>query len=85
MSARYYNTGGEYLCDPVINEEAGTVTLQSKIGITVDSLWTAIAECEPDQTSLAVSATTDGCEDPSKWSHDLTASVSLTVNIAIII
>ena len=74
--SRYYNTGGEYLCDPVINEEAGTVTLQSKIGITVDSLWTAIAECEPDQTSLAVSATTDGCEDASKWSHDLTASVS---------
>ena len=74
--SRYYNNGGEYLCDPVINEEAGTVTLQSKIGITVDSLWTAIAECEPDQTSLAVSATTDGCENPDNWTHDLTASIS---------
>ncbi|MBN2752332.1 MAG: hypothetical protein JXQ84_06455 [Rhodospirillaceae bacterium] len=72
----YTDTAGEYVCSPVVNQAAGTVTLQSRKRITIDGVSQYITECTPDTSTLAITATTDGCMDPSKWIHDLDTNTS---------
>ena len=72
----YQDTAGEYVCTPIVNQAAGTVTLQSRKRITIDGVPQYITECTPDTTTQAILSTTDGCMDPSKWNHDLAAGVS---------
>lgn len=72
----YTNAAGDDICTPVINTSAGTVTLQSRVRITIDGASSFISECTPDTTTQAILSTTDGCMDPSKWTHDIAAAVS---------
>lgn len=72
----YADLGGNYVCTPITNLTNRTVTLQSRKRITVDGVPQYITECTPDTSSQGIFATTDGCMDPSKWTHDLVASIS---------
>lgn len=72
----YTDSAGGYVCAPITNLDAKTVTLQSRKRITVDGVPQFITECTPDTTAQAILATTDGCMDPSKWTHDLDAGIS---------
>ncbi|MGK2742653.1 hypothetical protein ACSHT0_17410 [Tepidicaulis sp. LMO-SS28] len=72
----YENTAGEPLCEPVINQGSGTVTLQSRVQIEMDGAEQFISECKPDTSGSALIATTEGCTNPSTWTHDVSAGVS---------
>ncbi|CAA7619307.1 hypothetical protein [Magnetospirillum sp. UT-4] len=72
----YADAGGNYICTPITNLTTKTVTLQSRKRITVDGVAQYITECTPDTSSSAIMATTDGCMEPSQWTHDLDAGVS---------
>lgn len=72
----YKGAGGEYVCQPIMNLQGGTATLQYRKAITVEGQRQYITECTPDTSSQAVFATTDGCTDMSKWTHDIGAAVS---------
>ncbi|MFN4277990.1 MAG: hypothetical protein ACK4FJ_16975 [Ferrovibrio sp.] len=72
----YTDAGGAYICQPVIDQNASTVALQSRLRITVGSLSQFITDCTPDTSTLAVQSTTDGCTDPSLWQHDMAAARS---------
>lgn len=72
----YTDAGGSYICQPVINNAAQTVALQSRIQITVDGLSQFITDCTPDSSSIAVVSTYDGCTEPTSWTHDLSAAVT---------
>src|SRR3546814_8241806 len=41
-----------------------------------DLLSQFITDCTPDTSTLAVQVTTDGCNDPANWLHDISAGVS---------
>ena len=74
---RVYETDtGTSICPALINEDNGTATLQSKVAIVVNGVRQYISECEPDTSTLALAATTDGCDNPATWSHDINAGVS---------
>lgn len=72
----YQDAGGNNLCTPITDMTGMTVTLQYRLQITNNGLTTFITDCTPDTTSHAVVSTTDGCMDPSAWTHDLSAGVS---------
>ena len=72
----YTDTLGEYVCTPVVNLTDNTVTLQSRKRITIDGVSQYITECTPDTATQSILATTDGCMDPSAWTHDVDAGVS---------
>jgi hypothetical protein len=72
----YTDAGGAYICQPVIDSNANTVALQSRLRITVGSLSQYITDCTPDTSTLQVVATTDGCTDPGVWQHDISAARS---------
>lgn len=72
----YETAAGDKVCAPIVDVAGGTATLQYKLGITVAGLEQYISECKPDTSSLAVTATTSGCNDPTTWTHDLDAGVS---------
>lgn len=71
-----YGVGGQNICQPIVNQDAGTVTLQSRVQITVDGVPQYVTDCTPDTHTLALVATEDGCANPSTWEHDLSAGVS---------
>ena len=71
-----YEVGGQNICTPIVNQDAGTVTLQSRVQITVDGIAQYVNDCTPDTHTLALVATEDGCSNPSTWEHDLSAGVS---------
>lgn len=72
----YTDSANEYVCTPIVNQTGGTVTLQSRKRITIDGTSQYITECTPDTATQAILSTTDGCMDPSKWTHDIEAGVS---------
>lgn len=72
----YTDSANEYVCTPIVNQTGGTVTLQSRKRITIDGISQYITECTPDTATQAILSTTDGCMDPSKWTHDIEANVS---------
>lgn len=72
----YETAAGEPLCEPVVNEGSGTVTLQSRVQIEVDGAEQFISECKPDTSGSALIATTEGCTSPATWTHDVSAGVS---------
>lgn len=76
QSKIYTDSSGAYVCNPVVDQNAKTVALQSRIQITVNSLSQFITDCTPDTSTLAVQVTTDGCNDPANWLHDISAGVS---------
>jgi hypothetical protein len=72
----YETSAGQRVCEPIVNQDTGTVTQASRIQITVDGLSTFITECTPDTAATDLVATTEGCTNPATWTHDLTAGVS---------
>lgn len=72
----YTGAGGAKVCDPIINMDAGTATMQYRLQISVAGLPQYISDCTPDSSTMAVIATTEGCENPATWTHDLLAGVS---------
>jgi hypothetical protein len=72
----YTDASGAYICQPIIDQNANTVALQSRIRITVGSLSQYINDCTPDTSTLAVLSTTDGCHNAALWDHDMAASRS---------
>jgi hypothetical protein len=72
----YTDAAGGYVCTPITNLTTKTVTLQSRKRITVDGVPQFITDCTPDTSTHAILPTTNGCSDPSKWTHDLDAGVS---------
>ncbi|MEW5728053.1 MAG: hypothetical protein AB1918_09530 [Pseudomonadota bacterium] len=72
----YADASGNYICTPITNLDARTVALQSRKRISFDGVSQFVTECTPDTSTQAILATTDGCMDPSKWTHDLDAGVS---------
>lgn len=73
----YADSAGNYIC-PAINTNMTTkkVTLQSRRRIVVDGVPQWVTDCTPDTSSQDILATTDGCMNPSKWTHDLDANIS---------
>jgi hypothetical protein len=72
----YADASGNYICPTVPNLTTKTVTLQSRKQITVDGVPQYITDCTPDVSPQAILSTTNGCMDPSKWTHDLDAGIS---------
>jgi len=72
----YADASGNYLCTPITNLTTKKVTLQSRLRISIDGAYQFITECTPDKSSTSILPTTDGCMDPSKWTHDLSLSLS---------
>lgn len=72
----YSDLAGNYLCTPITNMTTKTVTLQSRIRVTIDGAPQWVTDCTPDTSTKGIFSTTDGCMDPSKWTHDLANSVS---------
>jgi len=71
------DAGGQLVCPAVVDDAGGTVTLQSRVQITVDGLTQYITDCKPDGSSTRpIIATTDGCTNLSTWEHDIAAGVS---------
>jgi hypothetical protein len=75
-STIYTDATGAYVCTPITDLTGKTATLQSRKQITVDGVPQYITECTPDTSSTAIQATTDGCTDPTKWTHDVAAGMS---------
>ncbi|PLW77188.1 hypothetical protein C0081_10975 [Cohaesibacter celericrescens] len=68
---------GVRICSMLVNSSAGTATPQYRTRITVDGEDQYIDECKPDTSAtVGIYETTQGCEDPSVWTHDLNAGVS---------
>lgn len=75
-TALYKDESGAWLCPRLENVPGGTVVLQSRVRITAEGAPSYITECTPDASTTALSATTDGCEYPEEWTHDLSAGIS---------
>ena len=76
-STIYKTAGGDQVCDPIINRDTGKVTLQSRVMINVNGFELYRTPCTPDASTKDILATTAGCEDPAKWTHNITASQSI--------
>ncbi len=72
----YDSTVGGFLCSPVVNLSSGKATLQSRLQITVDGMNQFITDCTPDTSAQSLIATTDGCDNPFTWQHDLSVGQS---------
>lgn len=72
----YDDLAGGSVCSPVVDLASNGVTLQSRIQIRVDAASRFITDCTPDTSGLALTATTDGCNNPFNWEHDLSSSQS---------
>ncbi|CDK99666.1 conserved protein of unknown function [Magnetospirillum gryphiswaldense MSR-1 v2] len=72
----YADAGGNNICPAITNMTTKTAILQSRRRITVDGVPQFVTECTPDTATTAILSTTDGCMDPSKWTHDLAANIS---------
>ncbi|WP_141400601.1 hypothetical protein [Magnetospirillum sp. 15-1] len=72
----YADLAGAYICTPITNMTTKTVILQSRKRVTIDDVPQFITDCTPDTSTKGIFSTTDGCMDPSKWTHDIANSVS---------
>ena len=79
-------TGTEYAhrkfygdCQSVVDRKNKHVTRQYQTRIRVDNTWEyVVASCTPDPTTsrITIQTTTDGCDDPQIWHHDIAAGKS---------
>lgn len=72
----FVDEGGRRVCEPIVDDVSQTVTEQYRLQITVEGVDSYITECRPAAGNLLLSSTTDGCEDPATWDHDLTSGIS---------
>ncbi len=76
-STIYKTANGDQVCEPIINRDTGKVTLQSRVMINVNGFELYRTPCTPDTSAKDIQSTTAGCEDPSKWTHNISASQSI--------
>ncbi|WP_162916948.1 hypothetical protein [Cohaesibacter haloalkalitolerans] len=75
--SKVFYEGGIRLCPVLVNKAAGTATEQYRTQIMVDGKPQYISACVPDTAnSTTIEETTNGCDDPGNWTHDLSAGVS---------
>ena len=72
----FTDEGGRRVCEPILDQATQKVTEQYRVRITVGDVDSYITECRPATGNLSLSSTTDGCEDPATWDHDLSAGIS---------
>lgn len=71
------DSAGAFVCSPVVDMTGKTVTLQSRVSISVGGVGQYISECAPEPGGpVALTATTEGCDLPASWDHDLSAARS---------
>ena len=75
--SKVFYEGGIRLCPVLVDKAAGTATEQYRTQIMVDGKPQYISACVPDTAnSTTIEETTNGCDDPGNWTHDLSAGVS---------
>ena len=68
---------GTLICERAVDFGADEVTLQSRKRIVIDGVAHYVTECTPTPSgAVAVHSTTEGCEEPATWTHDLSAAQS---------
>ncbi|MBF0250767.1 MAG: hypothetical protein HQL35_09095 [Alphaproteobacteria bacterium] len=73
----YTDLAGELLCPAVKDQDGKPTALQSRIEITVDGLPQYRTLCAPDTGGeMAITATTETCDNPVSWDHDINAGIS---------
>jgi hypothetical protein len=75
-STVYKDIADAWVCPRTVNQVSNQVILQSRVQITVNGLTEFITACTPDASATGITATTDGCADPSTWTHDVASGVS---------
>ena len=66
-------------CAPVVDRNNSLVTRQYQTRIKVDGAYEyVVSSCtaDPDSSRLPIKSTTNGCNDPEFWIHDLSAGIS---------
>lgn len=77
QSKVYADAAGTVLCTPVTDANGVPTALQSRIKITVNGIADYRTPCAPDASgSVTISATTNGCDNPSTWEHVFATSQS---------
>lgn len=72
----YKTASGENICQPIVNHDTHKVTLQSRVQIEVNGLKLYRTACTPDTSAKDMASTIEGCDDPTAWTHKLSASQS---------
>lgn len=77
IHSKVFEKNGVDVCTPIVDLVKGQAARQYRTEITIDGRSEVIAGCQPDESAmLNITATTDGCEDPSSFDHDLVAGLS---------
>ncbi|MEP3246722.1 MAG: hypothetical protein ABJN40_23035 [Sneathiella sp.] len=73
----YKTAGGTDLCSVSVNMESREAVPMYRLQIEREGQAEFISECTPDEAgAFNITATTDGCSDPSIWDHDLAGGIS---------
>ncbi len=73
----FTTSAGNNICTEIVDMTAMETTFQYRTEISINGAIEYISECTPDPTSsTSVVSTTDTCNAPSTWEHDLTAGAS---------
>lgn len=72
----YKNENGDFICTPIVSQRTGTVTMQSRVEIIANGMPQYRTACTPDTATKGIRATIEGCEDPTKWTHNLSSGQS---------
>jgi len=73
----YTDTVGATLCNAIKDADGRPIGLQSRIAIDVDGVPQYRTPCAPDTSAPGVTATTNQCDNPALWTHDINAGQSL--------
>lgn len=74
---KVFEKNGIRVCPMLVNRATNTATPQYRTEITVNGESQYIDECKPEASSaVGIFSTTDGCDNPSNFAHDLAAGVS---------
>lgn len=73
----YTDTVGAALCNAIQDADGRPIGLQSRVAIDVDGSPQYRTPCAPDASAPGVTATTNKCDNPALWNHDLVTGQSL--------
>ncbi|MEP4030880.1 hypothetical protein [Roseibium polysiphoniae] len=74
---KVYDVDGVDTCPPIVDLASGFVARQYRTEMTVNGLTETIAACQPDEgNQIGIVSTTNGCNVPSLFEHDLNAGQS---------
>ena len=66
-------------CQDIVDKDSGYVARQYKVRINVDGVYHyVVSQCTPDvgDSRISLRSTTDGCDDPADFSHEIGAGRS---------